>query len=215
MGVEILPLLTPCSMRSHTTTTLVNCWAKLPIMVPWVCRQIKCPSFYPKVGDVLEQLIPTIFEHIPLCFLCLFFSILDKLVLSGVMSMLYLYCLTKQPPDPSISRFLCCPISCTSSMLPHLNYLEKNASVVFHHILPLSFYCNRTWGESWGIIFHYIWWTLKHETFSGQPHLGPDTSLPPELGHISLPLQWLWFWLPTPVFYLDQCYQMNWPYGTH
>ena len=121
----------------------------------------------------------------------------------------------KQPPYPSISRFLCCPISCTSSMLPHLNYLEKNASIVFHHVLPLSFYCSRTWGESWGIIFHYIWWTLKHETFSGQPHLGPDTSLPPELGHISLPLQWLWFWLPTPVFYLDQCYQMNWPYGTH
>jgi hypothetical protein len=30
-GAEILPLLTPFFMRSHTTTVLVNYWAELPI----------------------------------------------------------------------------------------------------------------------------------------------------------------------------------------
>lgn len=63
-------------------------------MVPWVCRQIKWPSLCPKVEDVLEQLIPTIFERIPLYFLS-FCSRLDKLVLSGAMFMLHLYCLIK------------------------------------------------------------------------------------------------------------------------
>jgi hypothetical protein len=62
---------------------------------------------------------------------------------------------------------LCYPISCTSSMLPHLSYLEKNVSIVFHHVLLLSFYYSRTWGELWGIVFHYIWWIQEHETSLG------------------------------------------------
>jgi hypothetical protein len=91
----------------------------------------------------------------------------------------------KHPPDPSITGSLCCPITCTYSILPHLSYLEKSALVVFHHVLPLSFYCSRTWDESWGIVFHCIWWTQEHKISLGQPRLRPNTSLLPVPGHIS------------------------------
>jgi hypothetical protein len=87
------------------------------------------------------QLNPSIFWHISLCFLCPPFQIGQAGFIMSNIHVVHL--LQNHPPDLSISGSLSCLASCTSSMLPYSNYLEKSASIVSHPILLLLFYCNR------------------------------------------------------------------------
>jgi len=119
------------TLPQHQWIARLNYPSHVRNMVLWVCWQIKRSSLCPEVGDVLEQLNPAIFERIPLCFLYLFSPDLTDWFCREWCSCCTCTAWQKHPPDLSISGFLYCPISCTSSMLPHLSYLEKSASVVF------------------------------------------------------------------------------------
>ena len=125
-----LTLFSPARLQ-YPWIAMLNCQSNVSNRAFLTCLQIMWPFFLSRSGGCTYAARSLHLWVYSLMLSLSFFSRLDKVVLSGEMSMLYLYCLMKASTRFSNYGSWCCLVSCTNSMVPHSNYLGKNASVIF------------------------------------------------------------------------------------